>query len=55
MKNIRVLNTVILLFIGFNLMAAEKVNISVSEQDAKIYVDGILTGTGTVKISVLKD
>lgn len=32
--------------------AIEKVVISCSEQDAKIYVDGVLVGTGTTKISV---
>lgn len=46
---------VALLFsMSVNLIAAEKVIISCSEQDAKIFVDGILVGNGQTKISVSK-
>lgn len=34
--------------------AAEKVDLSCSEQDAKIFVDGMLVGNGTAKIAVNK-
>lgn len=41
-----------LLITSLSLFATEKVTISCSEQDAKIYVDGVLVGNGTAKISV---
>lgn len=50
----RVLLLLPALLISVILLATEKVTISCSEQDAKIFVDGIPVGNGSTKVSVNK-